>query len=94
VEESIAMFPDRPTERGRRQLESLIRFMKAGATCVVVFVVQRPDASAFRPFHEVDGEFSDLLRQAVTKGLRTCAVATRFIPPQTIRLEGEVPVRL
>lgn len=94
MEEGIAKFPDRPTERGRKHLKSLGRMVEAGEVCWVVFVVQRPDASGLRPFYEVDAQFSDLLKQSVVAGLKTKAVSTRFIPPQTIQFEGEIPVIL
>jgi sugar fermentation stimulation protein A len=94
VKDGVAMFPDRPTERGRRHLVALTGLVLAGEECWIVFVVQRPDASLFRPFCEVDAPFSDLLRQAVDAGLKTLALSTRFIPPRTVRFEKEIPVLL
>ena len=49
VEDGVARFPDRPTERGRRHLRSLEGLVEAGGEAHVVFVVQRPDARAVEP---------------------------------------------
>lgn len=40
--DGVARFPDRSTERGRRQLRSLARLAAEGTECHVVFVVQPP----------------------------------------------------
>ena len=45
VQEGISKIPDRPTSRGRRHLRELSELTAEGAVdCLVVFVIQRPDA--------------------------------------------------
>jgi len=80
VEDGLAKFPDRPTERGRRHLGKLIELTRGGESCSLVFVVQRPDAEKFTAFREVDPEFAELLKVAATSGVKIKALATVFEP--------------
>ena len=93
VEDGTAMFPDAPTERGRKHLFTLIDILAEGDRAAVVFVVQRPDARRFRPHPAADPLFAEALKQAATSGVEvkayTCDVS-RF----AINLAGEVPVYL
>lgn len=45
VEDGVAKFPDRQTERGRRHLQSLRALREDGYETHVLFVVQRPDTA-------------------------------------------------
>ena len=49
VIEGVALFPDAPTTRGQKHLGELIELKKQGYDAQVIFVVQRNDASSFRP---------------------------------------------
>ena len=93
VQDGIARFPDAPTDRGRRHVETLVRAVEEGHRAAAVFVVQRPDAVALSPYDANDPLFGDALREAVASGVEayayTCAV-TR----ETIAIAGEVPVLL
>lgn len=62
VEDGVAKFPDRQTERGRRHLRSLKALQEDGYETHVVFVVQRPDVERFQPYRDVDPGFADLPR--------------------------------
>lgn len=93
VEEGVALFPDAPTERGRRHLETLIQARRDGLKGAVVFVVQRGDAEAFRPHDEADPVFGERLRKAVARGVSVhayrCQVTLKEIilaDPVTIEL--------
>jgi len=87
VEQGVAKFPDRPTERGRRHLRALSEMVSAGLLAYVVFIVQRPDAKSFRPFKEVDPEFGAILKEAKLKGVHIEAMTTEF------KLSGKVYLR-
>lgn len=93
AEDGVAMFPDRPTERGRRHLRSLAALADEGHDCHVVFVVQRPDVTAFRPFHEVDPEFADLLAAVRDRGVDVRVLVVEFDPPHYHLRETDLPVR-
>lgn len=88
VEEGIAKFPDRPTERGRRHLQALSEMTSAGLLTYVVFIVQRPDAKSFRPFKEVDPEFAVILKEANSKGVHIVAMTTEFKLPGKVYLRN------
>ena len=92
--DDVARFPDRSTERGRRQLRSLERLAAEGTDCRVVFVVQRPDVAAFRPLREVDPAFADLLDRVRAAGVDVRAVVTPFEPPHYYLRDVDLPVDL
>jgi sugar fermentation stimulation protein A len=91
VEQGLALFPDAPTHRGRRHLEDLIELRKKGDRAAVVFIIQRPDASAFAPNESADPVFADTLRQAanLTVEVRAfrCAISLK-----EIFINYEIPV--
>lgn len=86
VEQGVAKFPDRPTERGRRHLKALAEMASAGLLTYVVFIVQRPDANLFRPFKEVDPEFATILEEAKLEGVHIEAMTTEFKLPRKVYL--------
>ena len=59
VEEGLAMFPDAPTERGRRHMEELALLSRKGeAEGHIIFVLHHPDAKAFMPNFHTDPAFA------------------------------------
>lgn len=91
VEDGVARFPDAPTERGRRHVETLTALCRQGQRAAVVFIIQRPDAASFAPHETADPAFAAALRAAAQAGVEvrayTCAVTLN-----EIRLETAVPV--
>ena len=94
VEDGVAKFPDRQTERGRRHLRSLEALCEDGHETHVVFVVQRPDVEHFQPYRAVDPEFAELLAQVQETGVGVHAVTTSFEPPHYFLRNDELPVAL
>lgn len=90
----VARWPDRSTERGRRHLRSLERLASDGADCHVVFVVQRPDVTAFRPLGEADPAFAELLKRVHAAGVDVRAIVTPFEKPHYGLRETDLPVEL
>ncbi|MEE9600243.1 MAG: DNA/RNA nuclease SfsA [Thermoplasmata archaeon] len=78
VVDGVALFPDAPTERGRRHLEELATAAESGLRAAILFVVQRPDVAIFRPNDESDPEFAAALRQAHLRGVEVYAYRSRF----------------
>ena len=74
VKHRIAMFPDAPTERGRKHLMELIDAVKNGYRAIVIFCIQRSDADSFRPYDENDPAFGNALREAWKSGVEICAI--------------------
>jgi len=94
VEDGVAKFPDRQTERGRRHLRSLEALREDGHEAHVAFVVQRPDVDRFRPFRAVDPEFAALLARVRDAGVGVHAVTTAFDPPHYRLRDDALPVDL
>ena len=93
VEDGSAMFPDAPTSRGRKHLETLVQLRSSGVRAVAIFVIQRPDARCFRPYFEADPDFSEGLIQAAAAGVEVRAFTCQ-VSRQAISLADEIPVQL
>ncbi len=93
VEDSVALFPDAPTERGRKHLGTLVKAVKAGHRGAAFFVIQRPDAEAFRPHPSADPAFADALRDAREKGVEVYAYNCR-VNHSEIAIQRSIPVIL
>jgi sugar fermentation stimulation protein A len=68
-DDGLAALPDAVTLRGQKHLRAPMRLQMQGHRAVVVFVVQRSDCRAFRPWDEVDPDYARLLRRAVKAGV-------------------------
>ncbi len=93
VEGDTALFPDAPTERGRRHVATLRHAREQGHRAAVIFVVQRPDASAFEPNVQADPRFAEALDGAMRCGVEVfayrCAVSRT-----SIEISDRLPVRI
>lgn len=92
VEGGVALFPDAPTSRGERHMKALSNALGVGRAAVL-FLVQRDDASVFRPNWEVDPRFSEALRKAVERGVEAYAYTTR-VSPSSVELHRRLPIEL
>lgn len=70
---STAMFPDAPTERGRKHLEGLSAAVKAGFRAVQFYCAARSDVSVFRPADHIDPRYGELLRKSQQQGVELIA---------------------
>lgn len=93
VERGTALFPDAPTERGRRHLQALVGARRRGRGAFVVFVVQRSDASRFAPHEKADPAFAQALVEAARAGVQVLAYVCEVRPP-AIRILRPIPVEL
>ncbi|MFQ5908445.1 MAG: DNA/RNA nuclease SfsA [Thermoplasmata archaeon] len=92
VEDGDALFPDAPTRRGTRHVETLAKLVGDGFRACVLFVIQRPDARRFRPQDETDPAFGKALREAQAEGVEVFAYRTTFdrttlVDPQRIQTD-------
>ena len=82
VEDGLGLFPDAPTERGRKHIAELTKLRQAGARAVALFVVQRADANTVAANHSTDPKFAEALRNAHRCGVEffaySCAITTEF----------------
>ena len=92
VEDGTALFPDAPTKRGTRHMNTLVTALAQGRACVV-FIVQRDDAELFRPYEERDPGFAGAIEKAVEEGVETYAY-TCDVDLQEIRIKDSIPVVL
>lgn len=93
VVEGTALFPDAPTVRGARHLETLMAAQRQGYQAAVVFIVQRADAHVFMPNDGADPTFGATLRQAAALGVEVYAYRCRVAETE-IHIADAIPVRL
>ena len=91
VEQGIGLFPDSPTTRGAKHLNTLTDAIQAGHRAAVIFVIQRPDAQAFAANRPADPPLAAALRRAIAAGVDAqaynCAVT-----PNEVRLAQRIPI--
>lgn len=73
VRRDLALFPDAPTERGRRHIEELEHALSEEYRSSVLFLVFGKGARFFSPNHEMDPEFSSALKRAHEAGVNVIA---------------------
>lgn len=93
VEDGVALFPDGVTSRGRRHLEELQALVRQGHEAWQIFVVQRTDATLFRPAAQVDPDYARELKKAHDRGVRL-AVLQEIVRPPEITLAETLPFDL
>jgi sugar fermentation stimulation protein A len=77
--ETLAMFPDAVTVRGRRHLEELGELAEQGFHCLVIYLVQWPKARYFLPDFHTDPAFSQVFRD-VREQVSCCPLAVGWSP--------------
>ena len=93
VEDGVACFPDAVTARGLKHLKELQRQVRRGDRAVMFYVVQRMDASLFRPADHIDPTYGKELRKAARKGVEIYVYDT-LIDPVGIRLNRPLPYEI
>ncbi|MBD3290312.1 DNA/RNA nuclease SfsA [candidate division KSB1 bacterium] len=91
AENGIASFPDAPTTRGRKHLESLIELRNRGERASVIFLVFRNDAEKFAPNEVIDPLFARAFEKAVAAGVEIYSLQFGF-DTRTIRYLRTLPV--
>lgn len=92
VRGGVALFPDAPTERGRRHLHALAALAASGQCAAAVFIVQRGDAVCFRPNDETDPAFGLALRDAIRHGVTVVCCTCAVCEEGEVRVVGEIPL--
>jgi sugar fermentation stimulation protein A len=72
-EDGHCMFPDAPTDRGRKHLLELIKVKELGKGAGVLFLIQLKGATTFSPYDNMDKNFGDALRLASENGVDVLA---------------------
>lgn len=89
AENNVALFPDAPTIRGTKHLNSLISAKNSGDSASVLFLVFRRDASCFKPNRTTDPDFADTFSRAVKRGVRI-HVLTFYYDKKYIFYDGKI----
>jgi len=92
IENNIALFPDAPTKRGARHMNTLIKALDHGRASVC-FIIQRNDAIEWRPNKEMDPLFTENIKKAVENGVEAYAF-TCDISLRGVEIKKSVPVNL
>lgn len=87
------MFPDAPTERGRKHLLELVEVKKIGKEAAVLFLIQMEDVEYFTPYDDMDKKFGEALRFAKENGVHILAYDC-IVDENIITLRNEVQIRM
>ena len=93
VRDGVALFPDAPTQRGKKHLDTLLSIVESGYRASAVFVIQRSDAKSFKPNAVADSNFVKALTAANSAGVDTYAYNCE-VNLGEIRIASRVPVEL
>jgi len=89
------MYPDVPSERGRRHLKVLEAIASQGMRAVMAFVAAHPLCRGFRPCARCDPDFAIELRDSKGRGVEVRAVGMALKADGSIYLtSGDLPVSL
>lgn len=92
-ENSVARFPDAPTERGVKHINELIECINEGYEAYILFVIQMKGVAYFEPNDKTHKAFGDALRNAQQKGVKILAFDC-IVTPDSIEIDNEIKVRL
>ncbi len=67
---TYAMYPDCPTERGRRHIKELTAHVRSGGEAIIMFIAALPGVKAFKPDRAGDPELCELLPEAKRAGVK------------------------
>ncbi len=91
IKNGVGLFPDSPTIRGAKHLNSLAAAVDAGHKAAVVFVVQRSDADAFATNDSADPALAEAFRNAVSSGVDAYAYNCR-VSNREVALDRQLPI--
>ncbi len=74
----IALFPDAPTKRGTKHLQTLIDIKKSGMNAAILILIFRPDAECFSPNKETDPKFAETFHDAITAGVNIVPIVLSY----------------
>jgi len=85
-----ALFPDAPTERGRKHVMELMDALEEGYKAFLLFLIMRR-AKRFSPNKEVDKKFAIALKKSSEKGVKIIASIIKF-DGKNVYYKGTIPV--
>ncbi len=91
--DGVVMFPDAPTQRGRKHIIELCDCVQNGYLAHLFFVVQMKGVHYFTPNIKTDSAFSEALQIAKQKGVKIFAVDS-VVTPDSMNISDFLEVRL
>ena len=91
--DGVALFPDAVTSRGLKHLVDLQDQVRMGDRSVMFYLVQRMDATLFRPADHIDPAYGKELRRALKNGVEIVAYDV-ILDLEGIRLNRPVPIEV
>ncbi len=73
MKNGTAIFPDAPTERGKKHLLTLIKAVESHLKAEVMFLVMNEEAECLYPNYRTDPDFEKLFLIAINKGVKVRA---------------------
>ncbi|WP_455393028.1 DNA/RNA nuclease SfsA [[Eubacterium] cellulosolvens] len=73
-----ALFPDAPTIRGSRHLETLISIRETGTHSAIILLIFRTDSQCFAPNTNTDPKFSKTFKKAKEKGVELYPIVLEY----------------
>ena len=89
--DNVALFPDAPTQRGSKHLQTLISICEQGLNAALIILVFRPEAIHFAPHREMDPKFTTLFYQAIQAGVKVFPLLLNY-DNDKIYYESKLPV--
>lgn len=91
--DGVAMFPDAPTLRGIKHLDTLISLTGGGVSASVLFIIQMKGPASFTPNRKTHAAFADKLCEAASRGVEIMAYDC-VVTENSMYADCEVPVVL
>ena len=93
VADHSAYFPDAVSSRGLKHLLELERQVQAGDRCVMFYLIQRTDATIFKPADHIDPAYGKTLRRVFNNGVEIMVYDVK-IDLTMIELNNPIPYQL
>jgi sugar fermentation stimulation protein A len=77
LERDSVIFPDCRSTRAVKHARELIEVVLSGKRAILIFVINRPEGTSFRPAWEIDPEYAQALNEARAAGVEIIAVRCR-----------------
>lgn len=90
-EAGLAEFPDSRTARGTKHLDELGNMVAGGHRAMMVYLIQRSDATHFSLARDIDPAYAAAFERAAERGVEAIALACR-LSPEEIAVDRNVPI--
>ena len=91
LQDRVGLFPDSPTTRGVKHLNTLVEAVRAGHRGVVIFVVQRSDCLAFAVNSPADPALFQAFHSAIECGVAAYAFNC-IVSEREVNLDRQLPI--